>query len=85
MMKIVERLQGRPGALRSLIVGNVVDGYSGLEREIDIPKGSGRVDTWEHKIMHNRDCRRVFPNRGHDVLDLEEKRIYSSLESRNRE
>ena len=69
MMKTVQRLEGRPGALRYLIVGNTVDGYFGLEREVGIPRESGQGNTWEHKTIDDRDCRRVLTDRCHITLD----------------
>ena len=70
MIKIVQRLERRRGALRYFIVGNTVDGYFGLEREVDMPKESGKGETWEHKLMDNRDCRRILADRCHIVFDL---------------
>lgn len=66
MMKTVQSLERGPGALRYLIVGNTIDGYFGLEREVDIP---GQGNTWEHKTIDDRDCRRVLTDRCHITLD----------------
>jgi hypothetical protein len=62
LLGTAERPQGDTGALRYLIVGNSIDGYCGIERDIDVPitvKEVGVVH-WAYSILESEQCRQLI-------------------------
>lgn len=61
-MSIVHSLERRHGALRYLIVGNRVDGYQGIERDMDVLLREDEMGgtCWEYSLVDNDKCKRLL-------------------------
>jgi hypothetical protein len=65
LLRTAQRLEGEPGALRYLIVGNSIDGYCGIERDMDVPltvNGVGVIH-WSYSVLESEQCRKLIHER----------------------
>jgi hypothetical protein len=61
-MSIACMLEGRPGALRYFVVGNRVNGYQGIERNMNVFLRENDMGDmcWEYRFMEEDHCKRLL-------------------------
>jgi hypothetical protein len=69
LMTIARDLEYRPGALRYFIVGNHVDGYQGIERDMNVflRENEARDTYWPYRLLDDENCKQLLFKLKHDL------------------
>jgi hypothetical protein len=61
LMSTTIKVEGNPGSLRFFIVGNRQDGYSGVERNVDVPSvWNKHGQIWTYRKMDAAECKQTL-------------------------
>ena len=64
----VHFVRGDIGSFRYFIVGNVVDGFVGIERDMSAEIATGEENlVWEYKIMDPKECKKEVVYRDRSI------------------
>jgi hypothetical protein len=69
LLGTVHFVRGDIGSFRYFIVGNVVDGFAGIERDMSAEIATDSEDklVWEYKIMDPKECKKEVVYRDRSI------------------